>query len=77
LGYIDVQRRWLSVSQQVFKPEHMARGMMTLYPDLAGEIALSLMDDAMLNGESARARLWWDVLVRIGRLKQEAGIGFH
>lgn len=57
--------------QQVFKPEHMARGMVTLYPDLASEIALSLMNDAMMIGENARARLWWDVLVRIGRIQDE------
>jgi hypothetical protein len=55
--------------QQVFKPEHMARGMMELYPELAHEIAFSLMNDAILIGESVRARLWWDVLVRISRMQ--------
>jgi hypothetical protein len=59
------------VSQQGFKPEHMARGRIELYPDLAHEIALSLMNDAITIGESTRARLWWDVLVRIGRLQGE------
>jgi len=57
------------VSQQFFKPEHMARGMIELYPELAHEIALSLMNDAMLIGESVRAQLWWDVMVRIGRMQ--------
>ena len=65
------------MSQQLFKPEHMARGMITLYPDLAGEIALSLMNDAMLIGESARAMLWWDVLVRIGRMQSQERIQLH
>jgi hypothetical protein len=65
------------VSGQLFKPENMARGMMTLYPDLAGEIALSLMNDAMMIGESARALLWWDVLVRIGRLQEEERVRVH
>ena len=45
---------------------------MALYPELAREIALSLMNDAMMIGESVRARLWWDVLVRIGRMQ---GVG--
>lgn len=61
----------MTVPQDVFKPEHMARGMKALYPDLAREIALSLMNDAMMIGESRRARLWWDVLVRIGRIEEE------
>jgi len=65
------------VSQQLFKPENMARGMMVLYPDLAGEIALSLMNDAMSIGESARALLWWDVLVRIGRLQEKERVRIH
>ena len=65
------------MAQQIFKPEHMARGMITLYPDLAGEIALSLMNDAMMIGESARAMLWWDVLVRIGRLQEKERIRIH
>jgi len=47
----------------------MARGMIELYPELAHEIALSLMNDAMLIGESVRAQLWWDVMVRIGRMQ--------
>lgn len=52
----------------------MARGMMALYPELAHEIAFSLMNDAILIGESVRARLWWDVMVRIGRMQgQEHG----
>lgn len=55
----------------------MARGMMTLYPDLAGEIALSLMNDAMLIGENARAMLWWNVLVRIGQLQEEERVRVH
>ena len=59
------------MSQQGFKPEHMARGMMELYPDLAHEIVFSLMNDAITIGESVRARLWWDVLVRIGRMQGE------
>ena len=65
------------MARQIFKPERMARGMITLYPDLAGEIALSLMNDAMMIGESARAMLWWDVLVRIGRLQEEERIRIH
>jgi hypothetical protein len=65
------------VPQQLFKPEHMARGMMQLYPDLASEIALSLMNDAMMIGESTRARLWWDVLVRIGRMQQAERVRIH
>lgn len=55
----------------------MARGMVTLYPELASEIALSLMNDAMMIGESARARLWWDVLVRIGRIQAQESIRVH
>ena len=63
--------------QQQFKPEHMAREMMLLYPGLAHEIALSLMRDAMMIGESTRARLWWDVLVRIGRIEDEGRVRLH
>ena len=63
--------------KEFFKPEHMARGMMTLYPELAREIALSLMNDAMLIGESQRAWLWWDVLVRIGRMEEEERGSIH
>jgi hypothetical protein len=54
-----------------FTPEHMARGMIALYPGLAREIAVGLMDDAMMIGENGRARLWWDVLIRIGRIENE------
>jgi hypothetical protein len=61
----------LSVARQEFKPEHMARKMIRLYPNLASEIALSLMRDAMMIGESRRAELWRDVLARIGRIQQE------
>jgi hypothetical protein len=67
----------LGVSQQIFEPEHMARGMIALYPDLASEIAASLMNDAMMIGESARAKLWWDVLVRIGRIRGEERTSVH
>lgn len=63
--------------QQLFKPEHVAREIVLLYPDLAREIAFSLMSDAMMIGESARARLWWDVLVRIGRIEQEERVRLH
>jgi hypothetical protein len=55
----------------------MARGIVLLYPDLAHEIAFSLMRDAMMIGESARAMLWWDVLVRIGRIEEEAQVRVH
>ena len=65
------------MSQQIFEPEHMARGMKALYPDMAREIAASLMNDAMMIGESTRARLWWDVLVRIGRIEEEEGLQIH
>ena len=65
------------MSQQIFEPEHMARGMIALYPELASEIAASLMNDAMMIGESARAQLWWDVLVRIGRIRGEEPICIH
>jgi hypothetical protein len=65
------------VSQQGFKPEHMARGMIELYPELAHEIAFSLMNDAITIGESTRARLWWDVLVRIGRMQGEERIALN
>ena len=65
------------VPQQLFTPEHMARGMMTLYPDMASEIVLSLLNDAMMIGESTRARLWWDVLVRIGRMQAQERIRVH
>ena len=67
----------MGVSQQIFEPEHMARGMIALYPDLASEIAASLMNDAMMIGESARAKLWWDVLVRIGRIRGEERTSVH
>ena len=65
------------VPQQIIKAEHMARGMLALYPDLAGEIALSLMHDAITIGECARAQLWWDVLLRITRIKDEFRIPIH
>lgn len=67
----------MCVPQQLFKPEHMARGMVALYPDLAGEIALSLMNDAIKIGEDVRARLWWDVLVRITRMQDKDGAQIH
>lgn len=51
--------------------------MMTLYPELAREIAVSLMNDALMIGESKRAWLWWDVLVRIGRIEQEERVRIH
>ncbi len=63
--------------QEVFKPEHMAREMLALYPELASEIVLRLLDDAMMIGESTRARLWWDVLVSIGRLREEERVRVH
>ena len=63
--------------QQIFKPEHMAREMMALYPDLASEIVLSLLNDAIMTGENTRARLWWDVLVRIGRMQQQERVRIH
>jgi hypothetical protein len=65
------------VPQEVFKPEHMAREMLALYPELASEIVLRLLDDAMMIGESTRARLWWDVLVSIGRLREEEHVRVH
>jgi hypothetical protein len=61
----------LSVAQQEFKPEHMARKMFRMYPDLASEIAFNLMRDAISIGESRRAELWRDVLARIGRMQQK------
>lgn len=63
--------------QDVFKPEHMARGMLTLYPEMAREIAVSLMNDAISIGENTRAWLWWDVLVRIGRIEEEERVRVH
>jgi len=51
--------------------------MMTLYPELAREIAVCLMNDAISIGESARAWLWWDVLVRIGRIENEENVRIH
>ena len=65
------------MAQQLFKPENMARGMKALYPDLAREIVVSLMNDAVMIGESARAWLWWDVLVRLGRIEEEERIRIH
>ena len=55
----------------------MARKMMRLYPDLASEIVLSLMNDAMTIGENTRAQLWWEVLVRIGRMQEEKRFRAH
>jgi hypothetical protein len=55
----------------------MARKMVRLYPELASEIVLGLMNDAMMIGESARAKLWWDVLVRIRRMQQDRRILVH
>ena len=55
----------------------MARKMIRLYPDLASEIALSLMRDAMRIGESRRAELWREVLARIGRLQKEKRDGLN
>ena len=55
----------------------MARGIVTLYPDLAREIAASLMNDAIAIGENNRAWLWWDVLVSIGRIMEEEGARIH
>jgi hypothetical protein len=50
----------------------MARDMVTLYRgDLAREIVVSLMNDAMKIGESRRARLWRQVLWRIRRIEKE------
>ena len=63
--------------QDVFKPEHMARGMLTLYPEMAREIAVSLMNDAISIGENTRAWLWWDVLVRIGRIEEQERVRVH
>lgn len=63
--------------QEVFKPEHMAREMLELYPELASEIVLRLLDDAMMIGESTRARLWWDVLVSIGRMREDERVRVH
>jgi hypothetical protein len=72
LGYSSLWcKAGLSVAQQEFKPEYMARKMIRLYPDLASEIALSLMHDAIRIGESRRAELWREVLARIGRLQQK------
>jgi hypothetical protein len=65
------------VPAQLFQPEHMARGMKALYPQLAREIAVSLMNDAISIGENKRAWLWWDVLVRIGRIEEEEGVHVH
>jgi hypothetical protein len=65
------------VPRRFFEPEHMARGIVLLYPDMAHEIAFSLMRDAMMIGESARAMLWWDVLVRIGRIEEKAQVRVH
>jgi len=65
------------VPQQAFQPEHMARGMLALYPGMAREIAVSLMTDAFLIGEDKRAWLWWDVLVRIGRIEEEERVRIH
>ena len=59
------------VARQEFKPEYMARKIVRLYPELASEIASSLMRDAMMIGESRRAELWRDVLTRIGRMQQK------
>jgi hypothetical protein len=58
------------VARQEFKPEYMARKMFRLYPELASEIASSLMHDAIKIGESRRAELWRDVLARIGRMQK-------
>jgi hypothetical protein len=49
----------------------MARKMIRLYPDLASEIAHSLMCDAMKIGENRRAELWREVLARIGRMQRK------
>jgi hypothetical protein len=65
------------VPREVFNSEHMARGIMALYPELAREIAVSMMNDAIMIGESTRARLWWDVLVRIGRIEREERVRLH
>jgi hypothetical protein len=65
------------VPQERFKPENMARGMKALYPELAREIVVSLLNDAMMIGESARARLWRDVLARISRIEEEEGLRIH
>ena len=55
----------------------MARGMKALYPEMAREIVVGLLNDAMMIGESTRARLWWDVLVRLGRIEEEEGLQIH
>ena len=78
MGYCSLwSKAGPSVAQQEFKPDYMARKMMRLYPELASEIVLSLMNDAIMIGESARAQLWWDVLVRIGRMQEKAGVRVH
>ncbi|HEY1876352.1 MAG TPA: hypothetical protein VGG66_02745 [Rhizomicrobium sp.] len=55
----------------------MARKMFRLYPDLASEIASSLMRDAMKIGESRRAELWRDVLARIARMQKKRRDRLH
>jgi hypothetical protein len=77
LGYSCLHRMGVRVARQEFKPEYMARKMFRLYPDLASEIASSLMRDAMKIGESRRAELWRDVLARIARMQKKRRDRLH
>ncbi len=46
----------------LFEPERTARSLLTLYPDQAVEIVVAFIDDALGQGDRARAVFWREVL---------------
>ena len=48
--------------QDDWKTRRLARGMLALEPQKAGQTTLAFMDDAILRGDFERARMWHAVL---------------
>ncbi len=57
----------------LFEPERTARSLMTLYPDQANEIVLAFIDDALAQGDAARAVFWRDVMGALDAMKASPG----
>ncbi len=53
------------MSEDMFQPERLARGMLAIEPEYAAEIVLAFLDDALATGNRERAFLWFAVLGRI------------
>jgi hypothetical protein len=60
------------LSQDLFQPERLARGMLAIEPEYAAEIVMAFLDDALATGNRERAFLWFDVLGRIERAQNRA-----